>query len=157
MTRQFIAALLSVSLAATAMTTAPARASDDAVKIIAGIAAIGILSQVLKNKNREPVATRNYDRRQDVHPSRRQDVRKDRHDNRRYVKPRKQRRAKVAPQRCLTQQWTHRGNISVYGARCMERNARAAPPRSCERSINTRQGARRFYSRQCLRQKGWKA
>ena len=153
MTRKFIAALLSLSLATTAMTTAPARATDDAVKIIAGIAAIGILSQVLKNEKRQPVVTRNYGRRDDVRNYRRDN----RRDNRRDARPRHQRHAKVAPQACLRNQWTHRGNISVYGARCMERNARVALPRTCERRIDTRQGTRRFYSPHCLRQKGWQA
>lgn len=149
MTRKFIAALLSLSLATTAMTTAPARADEDVAKILAGLAVIGILSQVMKDKKEQPVVTQHQSRPRDVYPRHR--------DPNRGARSRHPRDAKVAPQRCLVNQWTHRGNISVYGARCMEQNASARLPRSCERSVETRKGTRRFYSPQCLRQKGWRA
>ncbi|SFR36145.1 hypothetical protein [Litoreibacter janthinus] len=148
MTRKFIAALLSLSLAMTAMTTAPARADEDVGKIIAGLAVLGILSQVLKNKNNDEVVTQRDTRRYDAYPSRR--------NPNREMRPRRQ-AAKIAPEKCLVNQWTHRGNIRVYGAKCMERSTRAQLPRSCERRVESRQGARRFYSPQCLRQKGWQA
>lgn len=145
MTRQFIAALLSLSLAMTAMTTAPARADEDVAKIIAGLAVLGILSQVVKkNREKDQVVTR---RDADVRPF-------TRHERPHY---KKQRHQKVAPQRCLREQWTHRGTRNVYGARCMENNARAALPRECLRRAETRQGMRRFYAPRCLRQNGWRA
>lgn len=138
MTRQFIAALLSLSLGFSAMTTAPARADEDVVKVIAGLALLGILANVAKNNNREVVAQQSH-RPRHTQPTRP-----------RHVK-------KVAPRRCLREQWTHRGVREVYGARCMKNNARHALPRNCKRTIDTRNGVRKFYAPNCLRKNGWKA
>ena len=143
MTRQFIAALLSLSLGFSAMTTAPARADEDVVKVIAGLALLGILVNATKNKDHDVVTQRSHKPRH-VQPSRPRHVKK--HVNK-----------KVAPRRCLREQWTHRGVRNVYGARCMKNNARHALPRTCKRTIDTRQGVRKFYSPQCLRQQGWRA
>lgn len=141
MTRQFIAALLSLSLGLTAMTTAPARADEDVAKILAGLAVIGILSQVLKNDDdRGRVVTRGYNEKYNGSKSRK-----------------KRQKAKVAPRRCLQEQWTHRGNRDVYGARCMKRHAQAKPPSNCLRRVETRNGVRKFYAPNCLRKNGWRA
>lgn len=137
MTRQFFAALLSFSLAFSAMSTAPARADDDVAKVLAGLVVLGILSQVLKDDD-DRVVTRNP-RRADVY------------------KPRKPRHVKVAPRRCLREQWTHRGMRNVYGARCMKRHAQYALPRDCRRVVETRNGVRKFYAPRCLRRNGWRA
>lgn len=138
MTRQFIAALLSLSLGFSAMTTAPARADEDVVKVIAGLALLGILANAVKDNKREVVTQRSH--------------------KPRHTQPTRPRQAKkVAPRRCLREQWTHRGTREVYGARCMENNARHALPRNCKRTIGTRNGARKFYTPNCLRQYGWKA
>jgi len=139
MTRQFIAALLSLSLGLTAMTTAPARADEDVAKVLAGLAAIGILHQVLKNKKKPQVVTQGH------------------HGGHKVHKPRKPRHAKVAPRRCVREQWTHRGVRDVYGARCMKRHAQYQPPRNCLRRVETRNGVRKFYAPRCLRKNGWRA
>ncbi|RLJ51932.1 hypothetical protein BCF46_2157 [Litoreibacter meonggei] len=138
MTRQFIAALLSLSLGFSAMTTAPARADEDVVKIIAGLALLGILANAAKKNDRQ-VVTQNQHRPHHVKPKRQ------RHDK------------KVAPRRCLREQWTHRGKREVYSARCMKNNARHALPRNCKRTIDTRNGVRKFYAPRCLRRNGWNA
>lgn len=137
MTRQFIAALLSLSLGFSAMTTAPARADEDVIKVIAGLAMLGILANSIKHNKREGV-TRTPTRPRAVHP----------------VRPR---HSKVAPRRCLREQWTHRGTRNVYGAHCLQRNTRHALPRSCKRRVETRRGVRKFYTPHCLRKHGWKA
>lgn len=140
MTRQFLAALLSLSLGLTAMTTAPARADEDVAKVLAGLAVIGILSQVLKNDDHDGrVVSRNPVGAPKVH------------------RPHKPRRAKVAPRRCIREQWTHRGTRDVYGARCMKRHAKVSPPRNCLRRVETRNGVRKFYAPRCLRKNGWRA
>ena len=146
MTRQFIAALLSLSLGFSAMTTAPARADEDVVKIIAGLALLGILVNAAKKNDRE-VVTQTQHRPRYVKPERP-----------RHVKPNRPRHVKkVAPRRCLQEQWTHRGKRDVYNARCMKYNARHALPRNCERTIDTRNGVRKFYAPHCLRENGWNA
>jgi hypothetical protein len=139
MTRQFIAALLSLSLGFSAMSTAPARADEDVVKVIAGLALLGILANAAKNDRREVVTQRRH--------------------NPRHTKPTRQRQVKkkVAPRRCLREQWTHKGKLDVYGASCMKNNARHALPRNCQRTIGTRQGVKKFYTSSCLRKNGWNA
>ncbi|WP_298259645.1 hypothetical protein [uncultured Litoreibacter sp.] len=136
MTRQFIAALLSLSLGFSAMSTAPARADEDVVKVIAGLALLGIIASAAKKDKRE-VATQHRHRPHHTRP--------------RHAKK------KIAPHRCLREQWTHRGVRDVYGARCMKNNARHALPRNCKRTIDTRHGVRKFYTPHCLRKNGWKA
>jgi len=121
MRRPFLASILSIALVATSFTAVPARADDDVLKTIAGLAAIGILVKVAKDK-------RDRDR-----------------------------RTKVAPQRCVRDQWTHRGTRQVYGARCMQRHARAQLPQTCLRQNQTNSGPRYFYAPRCLRQQGWRA
>jgi len=141
MTRQFIAALLSLFLGLTAMTTAPARADEDVVKIIAGLAVLGILANAAKDNTRE-VVTQRAPKPRHPQPVRKQKVQKAR---------------KVAPSRCLQQQWTHSGSREVYGAGCMQKNTRHALPRNCQRRIETRRGVQSFYMPNCLRNNGWRA
>ncbi|PTX57757.1 hypothetical protein C8N43_2428 [Litoreibacter ponti] len=138
MTRQFFAALLSLSIALTAVTTAPARADDDIAKVLAGLVALGIIAKVINDKDKDKRVTRS-------------------HPQTHVYKPHKPRRAKVAPQRCLREQWTHRGVRNVYGARCMKRHAQHALPQNCKREVETRNGLRRFYAPNCLRRNGWRA
>lgn len=144
MTRQFIAALLGLSLGLTAITTAPARADEDVAKVLAGLAVIGILSKVLKDNDKDRVVARSD-----------QSIWKGtKHDTRR-IPPRH--KYKRAPRRCIREQWTHRGVRDVYGARCMKRHAQYAPPRQCLRRVETRTGVRKFYAPRCLRKNGWRA
>ena len=151
MTRQFIAALLSLSIGFSALATAPARADEDVVKVIAGLALLGILANAAKDNKREVATQRAHKpyRAQRAHP---------RHAQKAKPRRAKSNRArKVAPRRCLREQWTHNGVRDVYGAGCMKNNARHALPRNCKRVVETRNGVRRFYTPNCLRKHGWKA
>ncbi|MEP3344929.1 MAG: hypothetical protein ABJN34_14755 [Litoreibacter sp.] len=70
MTRQFIAALLSLSLGFSAMTTAPARADEDVVKVIAGLALLGVIASVANDKKHKKVAKERVHKPQYVQPRR---------------------------------------------------------------------------------------
>ena len=115
MKRTFIAGLLSVSLAATSLTATatPAQADEDVFKVIAGLVVLGALANAAKNNNRQVT----------VHRHQPQPV---------YRAPKPRRHAKVAPAKCLANQWTHRGNRQVFGARCLQNNRlrRLRAPRS---------------------------
>jgi len=163
MRRPFLASILSIALVATSFTAVPARADDDVLKTIAGLAAIGILVKVAKDKrdrDRERARTAQVNRsiNAQVHnqPTILSNRNAQRHKNR-HANRHTQRRTKVAPQRCVRDQWTHRGTRQVYGARCMQRHARAQLPQTCLRQNQTNSGPRYFYAPRCLRQQGWRA
>ncbi len=139
MTRTLSAIGLSLTIFLTSLTatTAPARADEDVGKILAGLALLGIIAAVIDDDN-EPVARTHRPHRPAVTP--------------RHVQKRK-----VAPARCLREQWTHRGVREVYAARCMRNVAKFAPPRNCLREARTNSGPRRFYTKRCLRKHGWRA
>lgn len=151
MRRPFIASILSIALVATSFTTAPARADEDVFKVIAGLAVIGALANAAnksRDRKRERAAQVNRQAQQPTPLYQ---------NNRQVNRIKRIKRAKVAPQRCASDQWTHRGTRQVYGARCMQRHARAQLPQSCLRQNQTNSGPRYFYTPRCLRQQGWRA
>lgn len=142
MTRTVSAIALSLTIFVTSLTAtaAPARADEDVAKVLAGLALLGIIAATVKaNKEPEPVARGNH------------------RAHRPHVTPRRSERRKVAPRRCLRDQWTHRGVRQVYGAGCLRNTAQAKPPRACLRDARTNSGPRRFYTKRCLRKHGWRA
>lgn len=140
MTRTLSAIGLSLTIFLTSLTAtaAPARADEDIGKILAGLALLGILAATIDSKNDERVTRATPHRPKKVTP--------------RPVPVRK-----VAPRRCLRDQWTHRGVRQVYAAGCMRHVSKFAPPRNCLREARTNSGPRRFYTSRCLRKHGWRA
>ena len=139
MTRTLSALGLSLTIFFTSLTatTAPARADEDVAKVLAGLALLGILAATIDaNKDEEVTRTRPHKPR---------------------VTPRPVPARKVAPRRCLRDQWTHRGVREVYAAGCMRHVSKVAPPRKCLREARTNSGPRRFYTKRCLRKHGWRA
>ncbi|MFY0693268.1 MAG: hypothetical protein JXR14_15255 [Paracoccaceae bacterium] len=143
MTRTVLATILAAALGLATFGTAPARADEDVAKVLAGIATIFILSKALDND--DPPATRRYSYRPRAYDER---GLINRHKAKRFYK--------VAPRRCLREQWTHRGVREVYAARCLRREARVAPPAKCRREARTNSGPRVFYTPRCLRKYGWR-
>ncbi len=148
MKRTVFASALSLALVMTSFTTAPARADEDVAKILAGMMGLVILNEVVK-KNRKPKVQQNTYRPQPI-------INQNAHRKNKYKKKAKKQVRKVAPQRCLTEQWTFRGSRDVYAAECLERYAKANPPRECLREVRTRDGRRQFYTPYCLRENGWR-
>lgn len=151
MTKQLTAMMLSISLALTAISTTPVRASEqDVLKALLGIGAVlAIGTAINKEKHRkEARQSQRVTRHKQTHtnPAVGQWLKKDDFRNAR----------KVAPNRCIREQWTHRGYRNVYGARCMERHAKARLPNDCLRRAKTNDGPRRFYTVRCLRNNGWR-
>ncbi len=135
MKRSLTATALALTMIITSIsvTAAPARADEDVAKVLAGLALLGIIAAAV-------------------------DDRKDRKAARKaqtYVAPKHVKRRAVAPNRCLRDQWTHKGWRQVYGAGCMRKHARVAPPRKCLREARSNSGPRRFYTPRCLRKHGW--
>ncbi len=138
MKRTMIASVLSIALAATSFTAAPARADEDVFKVIAGLVVLGALANAAKRSNHSEATVGRQ------HP---QPI---------YRAPKPPRHSKVAPRHCLTNQWTHRGNRQVYSASCAQKHTRARLPQSCLRQAKQNSGPRYFYTKKCLSQKGWR-
>ncbi|MEM9585034.1 MAG: hypothetical protein AAGA08_18140 [Pseudomonadota bacterium] len=147
MRRTFIASVLSIALAATSFTAAPARADEDVFKVIAGLVVIGALAKAARDHEKRKAARVSRSHQQPVYQK----------PHRPHKVHRPHRSAKVAPQRCLRDQWTHRGERQVYGARCTQRHANANLPQNCLRQAKTNSGPRFFYTKRCLRDHGWRA
>lgn len=148
MKRTFIASVLSFALVATSFTAAPARADEDVLKVIAGLVVLGAIAKAVDDRKDRKAARVARSHQQPAY----QQPRKHRHQK----VLRQQRRAKAAPQHCLRNQWTHRGERQVYGARCMQKNARAQLPQNCLRQAKTNSGPRYFYTKRCLSNNGWR-
>lgn len=130
--RQFIAAVLAAAVAVTGMTAAPARADNDAAKVIAGVAALAVLGAAMsdaRHRDRPKVIYRSppayghnkHYTKQRHHKARdryeRRDNRWNRHNNRGGVVPHA--RGRVAlPHACIVR---NTGGRAVYSARCLER------------------------------------
>lgn len=148
MKRTILASVVSLALAATSVSTTPARADEDVLKVIAGLVVLGTIANAVKHRNERKAAR--------VSRNHQQPVYQDPHHHRQHKVHRQHRRAKAAPQRCLRDQWTHRGERQVYGARCMQKHARAQLPQNCLRQARTNSGPRYFYTKRCLRNHGWR-
>ncbi len=139
--RQFIATVLAAAVAMTGLTAAPARADNDAAKVIAGVAALAIIGAAVAdaNKSKRPKviypAPRAYGHHKHharhkgykAHKRHRAHQRHNRYN--RHVEPyRGHRQGGVIPRRatnrvalpnaCLI---ANNGGRAVYSARCLER------------------------------------
>ncbi len=146
MHRYFIAFVVTATVAITAFSAKPARASDqDLARALAGIAVLAIIGKAIHdhNKDDDRVRQKSFVNRQTlIEP--------------RPLPNRVSRR--VLPRQCLRTVETRNGNTRrVLGARCLERNYRFSSqlPRSCARQVETRRGWRWAYGARCLRQNGY--
>jgi len=144
MHRKFIALIITATIAITGFSAAPARAdADDLAKALAGIAALAIIGKA------------SHDRRDRDEVNKRQHVHR---DHKLKPRPLPKRAARNAlPAQCLRQAESDRGQIRVFGARCLERNYRFANqlPRGCTERVWTQRGWRWAYGARCLRRQGF--
>lgn len=147
MSRKFIATIVAAAIAVTAVSSAPARADDDFVKIIMGAAAIYALSQTLDN-DRPRYSTVSRDRppayRPGLHPR---------------PLPDRARRAKPIPANCLKYVESRRGDtVRLIGQRCLNRTYRHVNrlPEVCRTKVRTYNGVRHGYKPRCVRKHGFR-
>ncbi len=178
--RKITATLASLSLAAglSAPTGSAAADGEDIAKIIAGIAALAIISEAIDDRNdRKDTATTSQSGRriyQELDHGGRPGYRpntsnrsKSRYieeptfgrliDERRRNAARNNIRIHRLPDRCQRLVETRRGDRLVYGARCLNRNWGYTRwlPESCKVFIDTPRGNRAAYVARCLRRDGW--
>jgi hypothetical protein len=150
MFRRSIATLLSAALVATSVSTAPARADEDVIKVLGGLVALGIIAKAIDDRNdrkkRQRAATGKIQPYKVTRP----------HVGTIGPKLRPRRLVKIAPEQCLQNTWTHQGPRPVYAARCMKHYSRAQLPHSCLRENQTLSGPRYYYTPRCLHEHGWR-
>lgn len=150
MSRTFIASVLAASLAVTSFTAAPAAAGNDNLeKFLLGAGTLLIIGSALNHhKSKVIVTDRSRDRAHRYGGGYRN---KD-------DKGRKRRISKLLPRYCLTRVETRRGDVRMFGARCLNRNYRHADwlPRECKIRVKGKRHIRTGYKPRCLRNYGYR-
>ncbi|WP_255200106.1 hypothetical protein [Sulfitobacter sp. HGT1] len=174
MYHKFIATIAAVSIAITGFTATPAAAGDrnrDLARIAAGVLGVAIIGKIIhdNNKDRRDQAHVNQGRTNRDHVVTRQQVQprplpqkyrkqkqhqhqQQRHQQRQYHD------SKLLPQHCFKSYDTRRGQVLMFGGRCLQNNFRYANrlPQYCAQTIRTLQGKRRGYDARCLRGEGYR-
>ncbi len=129
MTTKIMATVLAATIALTSFTAVPAAAKpSDGVRILQGLAALYIISRVVKHNKRQRPAT--------IAP----------------VVPRQ-----LVPYQCLQTYYTPDGMRRAFGARCVGKYApRLKLPPQCKSRIWTDAGRRDVFGPNCLREYGHK-
>lgn len=151
MHRRFIALIIAAAVAVTGLSAAPARADEDAARLIAGLAALALLGAAIRSHNKDNdgyVARRTSPPVTGPMPHRPELWRKYRRHDGRWV----------LPGHCLRELRTGHGQVARFlGKHCLDtnyRHARSLPP-MCRERLWTQTRVRNGYDVQCLRQKGY--
>ncbi|HKL05514.1 MAG TPA: hypothetical protein VJ929_06860 [Roseovarius sp.] len=141
--RQFIAAVLAAAVAVTGLTAAPARADNDAAKVIAGVAALAIIGAAVADANKSKRPKVIYQ----APPAYGHQKHQARHKG---YKAHKRHKAQSRHQRHNRHVQTHRGYWQG-GAVSHRAQKRVALPNACLIANN---GGRAVYSARCLERRG---
>ena len=139
MLKTLTAGLLATTIAFTSLAPSPAQAADheDLAKLLAGIAAIAIISRAIRDDDRSETRTQTQRHRHaGIPPNRR-----------------------VLPFECFRRVDTRHGRIGVFGKRCLNNNYRFADrlPERCAVRVRVGDRLRPAYRAQCLRNAGFTA
>lgn len=155
MHRKFIAAIVAVSVAITALSASSAVAGNkDLSRFLAGIAGLAIIGAVIHDQNKRKKTARHVAR--SAHnPVPHHDARP-RHQPKPKPLPSRVAR-KLLPAQCLRDFETRHGDVRMFGNRCLNNNFKYVDqlPQYCFREVRTPQGLRRGYGDYCLRNKGY--
>lgn len=153
---RLVTTLTAAAIAMTAFTAVPAYADRDdrAARAIATILGLAVVGAIINDRKHE------RERRRDTHaaPVRRPHG---------YVQPRTRVQPKtlptrvdrkLLPQQCFRSFNTRRGQVRMFGRRCLERNYRYVNrlPQNCFQRIRTNEGKRAGFGARCLRQNGYR-
>ncbi len=166
---RLIGTFTAVAIALTTVSAAPAYAGNDrdkrnarALATILGIAIVGkIIHDNKKDRDKKVVRKSNRSTHSQGHQ------RVQRHGQRtygktnRHVQPRPLPRRvdrKLLPQNCFRSFNTRRGQVHMFGRRCLEQNFRFANnlPRDCAQRVRTDRGVRAGFDARCLRRNGYR-
>lgn len=172
---RFIGTVTAATLAVTAISAAPAYADRDdrAARTIATILGLAVVGTIIHDNRKDKKARRN----DHAQPVRKNHVKRaHKQYSNSYAQPRQkvqpkplpqivQRRSqpkrvnkKLLPQKCFNSVNTRRGQVHMFGKRCLERSYRAVNrlPQQCFQKVRTHQGTRAGFSARCLRQNGYR-
>lgn len=149
MYRKFIALIIASAIAVTGLTAAPARADEDAARVIAGLAALALLGAALRDRDddagghvarphRPPAVAGPMPYRPE---------------------PWRGYRDRALPGHCLREVRSGRGQTARFlGKHCVEQHYRQAHalPRACLERTWTRSRIRSGYDLGCLRTRGYR-
>ncbi|MFA3919747.1 hypothetical protein [Ruegeria hyattellae] len=148
MHRRFIALIVSLAIAITAISAAPARA-DDTAKVLGGLAALTILGVVLhrnnkkKKRDRAKVTQSYVPQAPQIHS----------------VRPLPPKVAKYdLPRRCLKPVRGYPANAPLMKRKCLKRHYHHAKslPQQCQITYWNGERTRNAYEPRCLRRKGYR-
>lgn len=131
MTRKLTAAIAAAAVALTSMIATPAAAisDEDALKLLLGALAVGVIVQNLNDNNNRRAPSRSH------------------------YSP----RGRVIPGECVFDIRTRRGPKEVVGERCVARSGfRAELPSACAIDIRGDRRDRTVYGVNCLRERGFR-
>jgi hypothetical protein len=164
MYHKFIATITAVSIAITGLSATSAAAGDrnrDLARIAVGVLGVAIIGKIISdnNKDRKQQAYVNQGRANRDHVVTRQQI-EPRPLPRKYRKQKRHHRhdSKLLPQNCFRSYDTRRGQVLMFGSRCLQNNYRHANrlPQHCAQTIRTFDGKRRGYDARCLRGAGYR-
>lgn len=165
---RLIGTFTAFAIALTTVSATPAHAGTDRdnrnARVLAAILGIAIAGKIIHDnkKDRDKKEVRKSDR--STHKQTHQRVRP--HNQRIYgesnrnVQPRPLPRRvdrKLLPQNCFRSFSTRRGQVHMFGRRCLERNYRFVKnlPRNCAQRVRTDGGVRAGFEARCLRRNGY--
>lgn len=169
MYRTFIATITAASIALTALGSTSAfageRQNTQALITILGIAAAGA---IIHKRNKDKKKQAGHHLQPKPHHQHKPDVYQPQlptpvYEPPRYHQPKprplpQRANRKLLPQECFRSFETRRGQVRMFGARCLQRNYKFVNrlPQSCEYIFNTKRGDRRGYEARCLRKNGFR-
>jgi len=152
MSRKFIATILAASIAVTSLSARPAAALTDEQlgALLFGGIALAVIGKAASKRRSEPeiVTPPRRDDRYYPHPPRHRDVQP----------PRYRADRKLLPANCLRTFDQRRGQVRMFGARCLQRDFRYSNrlPNACRISARTTRGVRHGYTPHGLRRHGYR-
>ncbi|MFT7134386.1 hypothetical protein [Sulfitobacter sp.] len=163
MYHKFIATIAALSIAITGLSATSAAAGDrnrDLARIAVGVLGVAIVGKIIHDNNKD---RQNREHANQGHVNRGHVVTRDRVQPRplpqKYREQKRHQRqdSKLLPQSCFRSYDTRRGQVVMFGSRCLQKNFRHANrlPQHCAQTIRTFQGTRSGYDARCLRGAGY--
>lgn len=163
MYQKFIATIAVLSIAITGLSATSAAAGDrnrDLARIAAGVLGVAIVGKIIHDNNKD---RREQNHVTQGHGNRGHVVTRERVQPRplpqkyRTQKHRPRQDSKLLPQNCFRSYDTRRGQVVMFGSRCLQKNFHHANrlPQHCAQTIRTFQGTRSGYDARCLRGAGY--
>ncbi|SFS89111.1 hypothetical protein SAMN04488040_2287 [Sulfitobacter marinus] len=161
MYQKFIAIITVLSVTITGLSASSASAGErnrDLARIAAGVLGVAIVGKIIHDSNKDRHEQKRVNQ---GHVNRGHVVTRERVQPRplpqKYRTHQRRQGRKLLPQNCFRSYDTRRGQVVMFGSRCLQKNFRHANrlPQHCAQTIRTSQGKRSGYDARCLRGAGY--